>query len=79
MEIVLCEREFSTHSQITGLLIRYSNGNQASVGEFRLDRAGTTLRVDGSQELCLGFARTEFKHPYLAKAELFPPADRASY
>jgi hypothetical protein len=79
VEITICRREFQDHSPVIGLLIRYSNGNQACVGQFRLDCIGPALQVDGSQKLYLGFARTSFKGPFLAEVALFPPSCRAPY
>lgn len=79
VEITPCRREFNHHSAITGLLIRYSNGNRACVGQFRLDCIGPVLEVGGSQKLHLGFARSHLNAPYLAEAALFPPSRREPY
>lgn len=72
MEIIPCQRNLETHSPVVGLLIRYRNGDQACIGQFRFDCASTPLVIDRVQRLCLGFARTPSRRPYVSKVTQGP-------
>jgi hypothetical protein len=64
-----------SHSKIIGLLLRYSNGSRACLGEFRLDCACTPLRVGDTEKLHLGFNMTPrpYPVPYLAEIRFSSP------
>jgi hypothetical protein len=49
-EVVICKDK----AKILGLLLRYTDGKQASVGSFRLDRVEAPLSVSGSSCLYIG-------------------------
>lgn len=64
----------STGGEITGVLLRYSDGRQACVGSFRLDRVGTPLDVRGASVLHLGHGRSEGrKESFVVWIELAVP------
>lgn len=77
VEITPCrwhEAGQQSHSKIIGLLLRYSNGSRACLGEFRLDCASTPLRVGDTEKLRLGFNLTHpLRLPYLAEIRFSPP------
>jgi len=62
---------------IVGLLFRYSDGRRACVGEFRLDRCGTTMEVGTSGGLFLGLTQTMLNRSCVTRVEIFRPKDRA--
>lgn len=72
-EITPCLGEPDINGSIVGLLLRYSNGRQACVGRFRLDRAGKSLKASASGMLFLGFSRTMQNHPYVARVSVSRP------
>ncbi|KAI0902715.1 hypothetical protein F4823DRAFT_621082 [Ustulina deusta] len=74
-----CQETFASHSPIIGLLIQYYNGDRTCVGQVRFDCLRTELTVKSFPKLCLWFARTKSKHPYVAKVEQFPPSDSEPY
>ena len=76
VEITTCRRRIGTYTAIVGLLLRYASGHRASVGEFRMDCIGETLRVDITQNLYLGFARAEKIPPHVARLELSSPGEK---
>ncbi len=78
VEITPCRRQLGTYTPIVGLLFRYADGHRASIGEFRMDCLGETLRVDQAQNLHLGFARAEKIHPHVARLELSHPRETGS-
>ncbi|KAJ2987446.1 hypothetical protein NUW58_g4501 [Xylaria curta] len=55
IELTPCKRKVAGRSFIAGLLFRYSDGTQASVGEFRLDCVATPMAVDSSSDMWLTF------------------------
>ena len=77
VEITPCrwhEAGQQSHSKIIGLLLRYSNGSRACLGEFRLDCASTPLLVGDTEKLRLGFNLTHpLRLPYLAEIRFSPP------
>ena len=56
-ELTPCRFETGSGSFISGLLLRYSNGCRACVGQIRLDRLQHSLAVGTSQKMCLGFSQ----------------------
>ncbi|KAI1841716.1 hypothetical protein JX265_013698 [Neoarthrinium moseri] len=77
-EIKLCRKTHLSHAPITGMLLRYSDGHQACVGECGVQTFGETIDVSSSTKLFLGFMRTERKNPYLSKVELIQSNDEVS-
>jgi hypothetical protein len=62
------------YSPITGLLLRYSDGSRACVGEFRLDYACLPpLVVGDAPRLYLGFTSKVQLHSYMAEIRLTRP------
>lgn len=54
-DIVACkETGDKGKAKVSGLLLRYEDGKQASVGRFRLDRVEAPLSVDGSSCMYIG-------------------------
>lgn len=76
IEIIPCQRELKTHSPVIGLLIRYRNGDQGCLGQFRLDCASTRLIIDRAQKLHLGFAQESSRYPYVAKLNQHPSSEK---
>jgi hypothetical protein len=74
VEVTPCWGKQPNHSQVIGLLFRYSSGGRVCVGRFRVDHAGTTLEVGNSQNLYLGCRWMEHYYPYVASVELYPPS-----
>lgn len=70
VEVVPCRQTVKGETMITGLLLRYSDGNKASLGHMRLDRLDPIIPVDGSRNLHLGFKKTKDGHSSIAKVEL---------
>ncbi|RSM16187.1 hypothetical protein CDV31_004650 [Fusarium ambrosium] len=70
VEVVPCRQTVKGETMITGLLLHYSDGNEASLGHMRLDRLDPAIAVDHSQKLYLGFNKTKDGHSYIAKVEL---------
>lgn len=58
VEVTLCRANGGINGgYITGLIFRYSNGHQASVGQVRRDRLNQPRQVDGSAGMWLTFPR----------------------
>lgn len=55
-EVTPCRHIVDGQVIVTGLLLRYSTGRQACVGQVRLDWLGRPLQVDMCQTLWLGFS-----------------------
>lgn len=55
--------------EVMGLLFRYLDGTEASVGQVRFDQLDEVLTTDGFQSLHLRFSRSGMLAPYIAKFE----------
>ena len=79
VQVTVCRSLRGGNWHIDGLLFRYSNGDRASVGQFRMDHAGTPLETDNSQNLHLGFGEGGIHtRPYVARIELGSPNEIGS-
>lgn len=76
VEAVPCWRGRAGHSQIVGLLLRYTDGSKASVGQCRLDRLSHPLRLRDESGLSFGFAHVDGRPPYLERVTSLPPPAR---
>ncbi|KAL1864061.1 hypothetical protein VTK73DRAFT_6190 [Phialemonium thermophilum] len=76
VEITPCQVRLATYSPVIGLLLRYADGSRACVGQFRLDAAGMSLRVDPSHDLRLGFAVADAIPVHAAAVEVCDPLRR---
>ncbi|KAI5455733.1 hypothetical protein BGZ63DRAFT_518839 [Mariannaea sp. PMI_226] len=78
-EIVVCQTKDRAPPQVTGLLFRYMNGNQACVGNFRLDCTGRVLtRDETSRSLSIGFGRAS-NRSYVGQVEVSPPIGKSEF
>ena len=75
VEITPCWRCLGKYAAVVGLLLRYADGRQTCVGEFRMDCIGETLPVGHAQGFYLGFVRAERIPPHIAKLELSHPQE----
>ncbi|KAI0490551.1 hypothetical protein F4859DRAFT_520317 [Xylaria cf. heliscus] len=66
MEITCCVKQAATHRPIVGMLLRYSNGRRACVGQYRTDWAFDNLTVDPSRPLNIDFGKDKRRLPYVA-------------
>ncbi|KAI3340531.1 hypothetical protein F4824DRAFT_453598 [Ustulina deusta] len=55
IELIPCKGKVAGRPSIIGLLFRYSDSNQACVGQFRLDCTATPLVVGNSSKMWLSF------------------------
>lgn len=65
-EITPCIDRSLRYRSVIGMLLRYRDGRRACLGQYRLDWAATSLSVDHSQPLRIGFARSPARLPYVA-------------
>ncbi|KAI1820331.1 hypothetical protein F4861DRAFT_73742 [Xylaria intraflava] len=70
MEITCCADKVAPHRPIIGMLLRYSNGRRACVGQYRMDWTVDTLTVDPLRPLSIGLGRTKRRFPYVAEVSL---------
>ncbi|KAI1771145.1 hypothetical protein F4818DRAFT_430286 [Hypoxylon cercidicola] len=68
VEVKPCCMETAGISAIIGLLLRYGDGHQWSVGEIRLDLLQDGIRMDQSEKMTLGFAAPG-GYPYVASIQ----------
>lgn len=64
-----CSRQTGDLVEILGLLLYYSDGKQAPVGQVRFDYLDQPILTDGCQLIYLGFAETEPKGPFVSRIE----------
>ncbi|VUC38215.1 unnamed protein product [Clonostachys rosea] len=74
-EIVPCRMNNSPISRITGLLFRYQNGFEATVGSFRLDCAGEPIKTTESWGLFLGISKLNGVR-YVGEVSVLPAEDQ---
>lgn len=74
VEVMPCCLKTANISVIIGLLLRYIDGDQTSVGEVRLDLLADSIRVDQSEKMILGFSSVD-GFPYVASVH-FSHVDR---
>ncbi|KAI1207666.1 uncharacterized protein F4807DRAFT_434099 [Annulohypoxylon truncatum] len=65
VEVTPCCMSRADVSAIIGLLFRYADGHQWSVGEVRLDLLQDSIQVNSSEKMTLGFSAPD-KYPYVA-------------
>lgn len=68
-EIVPCERYIGVQRNIIGLLLRYSDGHEASLGQVRLDCLAAPKQVIGHTSFWLGFSADRYGR-YVVHLEL---------
>jgi hypothetical protein len=56
--------------EFIGLLLHYSDGKRACVGQVRLDCLGPLLAIESSPRLYLGFKINDENRPYIARVEI---------
>ncbi|KAM0417216.1 hypothetical protein ACHAPT_012793 [Fusarium lateritium] len=76
-EVVPCKATEEGNPRINGLLFRYKNGHERSVGRFRLDCTQPPLKFDDSSRLFLGIAGCESptKKEHVGAVRLSAPED----
>lgn len=70
LEITCCTDNTAPHKPIIGMLLRYSNGGRACVGQYRMDWALDTFTVNPSKALRIGFGKTRRNFLYVARTSL---------
>jgi hypothetical protein len=69
-EITCCVDNSASHRRIYGMLLRYTNGRRACVGQYRLNWASAPLTVNPSKPLTIGMSKTEEGFPYVIDVDL---------
>jgi hypothetical protein len=64
-----CRRQTGDIVEILGLLLYYSDGKQAPVGQVRFDYLDQPILTHGCQLIYLGFEKTEPKGPFVSRVE----------
>jgi hypothetical protein len=72
IELTPCNGETAGRPSVIGLLLRYSNGNQACVGQFRLDRTAKTIVVNDSSMMWLSFDAVD-GYPFVSSVGVSRP------
>lgn len=72
VEITPCEKTSAGCLAVIGLLLHYSNGDRAAVGQFRLDCAGQPISTRGSHSIWLSFGNKS-GCPFVVAFGIFPP------
>ncbi|KPM37392.1 hypothetical protein AK830_g9177 [Neonectria ditissima] len=78
VEVVVSESVDEAQPRVTGLLLRYKNGNQASVGSFRFRQNAVRLSPSNSSGLFLGMGLGSDRW-HVGKVQVSPPEDRTSF
>ncbi|GKU02606.1 hypothetical protein FLAG1_00003 [Fusarium langsethiae] len=73
-EVVVCKER----TEISGLLFRFADGKQASVGKFRLDHAEAPLLVGGSPWLYTGYRVSDKGESVLEAISIINPGHNGS-
>lgn len=64
-EITPCIDRSLEYRSVIGILLRYGDGRRACLGQYRLDWVETSMSVNHSQPLRIGFARSPARLPYV--------------
>ncbi|KAM6511266.1 hypothetical protein FALCPG4_016267 [Fusarium falciforme] len=64
-----CRRQTGDLVEILGLLLYYSDGKQAPVGQIRFDYLDQPILTHGCQLIYLGFEKTDTKGPFVSRGE----------
>ncbi|EEU36051.1 uncharacterized protein NECHADRAFT_102079 [Fusarium vanettenii 77-13-4] len=64
-----CRRQTGDLMEILGLLLYYSDGKQAPIGQVRFDYLDQPILTDGCPLIYLGFEKTKPKGPFVSRLE----------
>ncbi len=77
IEITLCRSSSLSYTPISGMLVQYTDGHRACLGQLRFDWALETVHMEQNTGLYIGSGRTRKRFAYVAEVTAHPPSDRS--